>query len=57
MDSAYGFFPGIFFQRAKSIVMQTSVVFGPKSQNEGGGGGVSEGAPPVEGSQASDIIM
>ena len=42
------------FQGAKSIVMQASVVFGP---NFRGGAEVSEGAPPVEESQASDSIM
>ena len=49
---SFWLFPGIFFQGAKSIVMQTSNVFGPNSR-----GGVSEEAPPVEGSQASDSIV
>ena len=44
MDLASGFFRD-FFQGAKSIVMQTSTVFGPKSQEEGGGG-VSDGGTP-----------
>ena len=43
------------FQGAKSIVMQTSIVFGPNFRGEGVE--VSEGAPPVEESQASDSIM
>ena len=43
------------FQRAKSIVIQTSVVFGPNFRGEGTE--VSEGAPPVEESQASDSII
>ena len=30
-----------FFQGAKSIVMQTSIVFGLKFQDDGGGGGKS----------------
>ena len=51
MDSASGFFHE-FFQGAKSIVMQTSIVFGQKSQDGGGGAKVS-----VEESQASDSIM
>ena len=42
------------FQGAKSIVMQTSIVFGPNFRGEGAE--VSEGAPPVEESQASDSI-
>ena len=40
------------FQGAKSIVMQTSVVFGPNFRRRGAK--VSKGAPPVEESQASD---
>ena len=40
------------FQGAKSIVMQTSIVFGPNFRGQGAE--VSEGAPPVEESQASD---
>ena len=43
------------FQGAKSIVMQTSIVFGPNFREQGAE--VSEGAPPVEESQASDSIM
>ena len=43
------------FQRAKSIVTQTSNVFGPNIRGQGTE--VSEGAPPVEESQASDSIM
>ena len=43
------------FQGAKSIVMQISFVFGPNFRGQGGE--VSEGAPPVEESQASDSIM
>ena len=35
MDSASGFLAGIF-QGEKSIVMQTSIVFGPEFQKEGG---------------------
>ena len=35
MDSASGFLAGIF-SGAKSVVMQTSIVFGPKFQEEGG---------------------
>ena len=42
------------FQGAKSIVMQTSFVFGHVG---GQGAEVSEGAPLVEESQASDSIM
>ena len=42
------------FQGAKSIVMQTSIVYGPNFQ---GGAEAPEGAPPVEKSQASDSIM
>ena len=43
------------FQGAKSIVMQTSIVFAP---NFGGGERKSlRGAPPVEERQASDSIM
>ena len=43
---SFWLFPGIFFKGAKSIVIQTSVVFRPKSQEEGssegewGGGGL-----------------
>ena len=40
------------FQGEKSIVMQTSIVFGPNFKRRGAK--VSEGAPPVEESQASD---
>ena len=36
MDSASGFLAGVF-SGAKSIVMQTSIVFRPKFQEEGGG--------------------
>ena len=43
------------FQGAKSIVMQTSIVFGPNFRKRGAK--VSEGAAPVEKSQASDSIM
>ena len=43
------------FQGAKSIAMQTSIVFGPNFRGQGVE--VSEGAPPVEESQASDTIM
>ena len=43
------------FQGVKSIVMQTSIVFGPNFREEGAE--VSEGAPPVEESQASDSVM
>ena len=43
------------FQGAKSIVMQTSIVVGPNFR--GHGVEVSEEAPPVEESQASDSIM
>ena len=43
------------FQGAKSIVMQTSIVFGPNFRGQGAE--VSEGAPPVEESQESDSIM
>ena len=61
MDSASGFFPGIFSGGggAKSIVMKTSIVFGPKSQKEGGRGRQKflREAPLVEESQASDSIM
>ena len=42
------------FQEAKSIVIQTSIVFGPNFRGEAK---VSEGVPPVEESQASDSIM
>ena len=35
------------FQGAKSIVMQTSIVFGPNLRG-GGEGAVDEGAPPEE---------
>ena len=47
MDSASGFFPGMF-SGALSIVMQASIVFGPKSQEKGEGGGAkfSEGDTP-----------
>ena len=38
MDSASGFLAGVF-SGAKSIVMQTSIVFRPKFQEEEGGGG------------------
>ena len=44
-----------FFEGAKSIVMQTSIVFGTNFRGQGEE--VSEGAPPVEESQASDSIM
>ena len=40
---------------AKSIVMQNSIVSGPKAQEEGAK--VSEGASPVKESQVSDSIM
>ena len=43
------------FQGATSIVMQTSIVFGPNFRGQEVE--VSEGAPPVEESQASDSIM
>ena len=43
------------FQGAKSIVMQTSIVFGPIFRGQGVE--VSEAAPPVEENQASDSIM
>ena len=43
------------FQGAKSIVTQTAIVFWTKYQGQGAE--VSEGAPPVEESQASDSIM
>ena len=43
------------FQGAKSIVMQTSIVFGPNFRGQGAE--VSEGAPSVEESQASDSTM
>ena len=36
MASASGFLAGIFFHGAKSIVMQTSIVFTPRFQEEGG---------------------
>ena len=42
------------FQGTKSIVMQTSIVFGP---NFRWGSGSLWGAPPVKESQASDSIM
>ena len=43
-------------QGAKSIVMQTSIVFGPNFRRTGAK--VSEGAPPpMEESQASDSTM
>ena len=51
---SFWLFPGILFQGPKSIVMQTSIVFEPKSQEEGE---VSEGGTPAEESQASDSIM
>ena len=44
-----------YFQWAKSIVMQTSIVFGTNFRWQGAE--VSEGAPPVEESQALDSIM
>ena len=56
MDSGFGFFRGIF-SGGKSIVMQTSIVFEPKSREEGRGVKVSEGVAPVEESQASDNIL
>ena len=43
----------ISFQGAKS--MQTFIVFGPNLRRRGGK--VAEGAPLVEGSQASDSII
>ena len=43
------------FQGAKYIAMQTSIVFGPNFRGQRAE--VSEGAPPVEESQASDSIM
>ena len=43
------------FQGAKSIVMQTSIVFEPNFRGQGAE--VSEGTPFVEGSQASDSVM
>ena len=43
------------FQGEKSIVMQTSIVFGPNFR--GHGAEVSEGAPSVEENQASNSIM
>ena len=43
------------FQGAKSIVMQTSIVFGPNFREQGAE--VSQGAPSIEESQASDSIM
>ena len=43
------------FQGAKSIVMQTSIVFGPNLRGEGAE--VSAGKAPVEERQASDSIM
>ena len=43
------------FQGEKSIVMQTSFVFGPNFRGQGVE--VSEGAPPVEESQALDSIV
>ena len=45
------------FQGAKSIVMQTSIVFGPNFRGGGQRTEVFEGAPHVEESQASDSIM
>ena len=44
-----------FFQGAKSIVMEISIVFGPNFRGQRAE--VSEGAPPVEESQASDSII
>ena len=47
-----------YFLRAKSIVMQTSIVFGPNSFFLGGGGEQkSLRGTPVEESQALDSIM
>ena len=43
------------FQGAKSIVTQTSIVFGPNIRGQGAE--VCEGAPPEEESQAPDSIM
>ena len=43
------------FQGAKSIVMETSIVFGPNFRGQGAE--VSEGTPPVEERQASDSTM
>ena len=45
------------FQGAKSIVMQTSIVFGPNFRGGGGKRKSLRGAPPVEERQASDSIM
>ena len=42
------------FQGEKSIVMQTSIVFGPNFRGQGAE--IFEGAPPVEESQASESI-
>ena len=43
------------FQRAKSIVMQTSIVFGPNFRGQGVE--VSKGTPPIEESWASDRVV
>ena len=45
------------FQGAKSIVIETSVVFEPNFGGGGEGAEVSERTPLVEESQASDSIM
>ena len=51
----FWFSPRNSFQGARSIAMQTSIVFGPNFRGEGAE--VSEGASSVEESQASDSIM